>query len=122
MGNAGSAHGQFQRALASRLPDAALAAAHDLPQPLQLPDALALTLVLSRVGDRRYRRAAARWATRLTNEHDVDDDAEQLVRAALRLLPAQPTLGGQALALACEHHGRDDLARVIDRWLNPGRP
>lgn len=62
----GSAHTRFRRAIAVGNGSAAYAAATELP-PLQLPDALALTLLLADDPE-LFERACVRWVARFTLE------------------------------------------------------
>jgi hypothetical protein len=67
VGAAGSTHGTFSRAIERGNITIALATARELPG-LTLEDALALTELLARVGDRRFEVAAVRWLGRLVAE------------------------------------------------------
>jgi hypothetical protein len=60
MTSQGTAHGRFSRALASRNPRGAAAAARELGQ-LSLEDALGLCVLYLQSTPARYERAAVRW-------------------------------------------------------------
>jgi hypothetical protein len=61
-----------------------LAAAHELPKPVQLRDALAILLVLLNREPERYPAAAARFAARLVTERRLSLTEAQLTYAAVR--------------------------------------
>ena len=113
----GSPHARFRRALETRNPTLVLAAASELAR-IDLPDALAICLVLLDGGSVRYDRAAVRWHGRFCLEAPglaLRDAA--LVLHALDALPGDSAdAGAQALLSLFESRGRDDLAAVIARW------
>jgi hypothetical protein len=111
----GSAYARFRRALTSRNPTLAWAAASELAR-VDLADALALCLVVA--GDPgRYGRAAARWHSRYCAELPGVTMAEsQLVLAALQALPQQLGTGAavDALARLAEERGLEAIVRVLE--------
>src|SRR4051812_5066477 len=70
MGDAGSAHARFRRALLTKNLVVIDAAAREL-RFISLLDALRILVVMSEKGDERFDRAAARWAERAANEAEV---------------------------------------------------
>lgn len=103
----GSAHGRFSRAVRRRQLLAAETAARELGR-LSLEDALELTLLMARHGDRRHRPAAVRWLGRYILERGPslprvasvlaalaqlpDDEAVAVLKKALRHRAAEPKL------------------------------
>lgn len=119
MTSQGSAIVRFQRALQTGNPAIVLAAAHELPKPVQLRDALAILLVLLDRESERYASAAARFAARLVTERRLSLTEAQLTYAALQALAtAEPIAGGEALAAVLEQHGELDAARRLTEWLS----
>jgi hypothetical protein len=117
----GSAYARFRRALASRNPTLAWAAASEVER-IDLADALALCLVVA--GDSaRYGRAAARWHARYCAELPGVTMAEsQLVLAALQALPQGLGTGAavEALARLADERGLDALVTVLDQCTPRG--
>jgi hypothetical protein len=112
----GSAYGRFRRALGTRNPTLAFAAARQLPS-LSLADAHALCAD----DPPRYRRAAGRWHTRFCAEaRNVSLTEAQLALAALEGLadPFTAAPAAEALAGLCEKRGLDRVAAVLDGWGN----
>lgn len=118
MGNAGSATARFERAIAIGRPSIVLAAAHELPKPLQLRDAVRVLLVLAS-GDRaRYPAAAARFGSRLIIERRLSIAEAQLALAALAtLVEVDPAAGAEALCGLLERHGENSAAEYVAEWL-----
>lgn len=113
----GSPYARFRRALATRNPTVAWAAAAELPK-LDLADALALCLLA--IGDPgRYNRAAARWHARYCTEvRGVTLAESQLVLAALLALPQGVGAGvaAETLTHLAEQRGLESIARLLDDW------
>ncbi len=119
MTSQGSAIVRFQRALETGNPAIVLAAAHELPKPVQLRDALAILLVLLDRERERYPAAAARFAARLVSERRLSLTEAQLTYAALQALAtAEPLPGGEALAAVLEQHGELHAANRLAEWLS----
>jgi hypothetical protein len=118
MGSAGSSYGAFQRALRSRNLTLALAEARDLPR-IDLPDALALLLLIRDTAPDRYGRAAGRWLGRYCAETPgVDLDEAALLLGALAALRAEdPRPGALALVALAGTRGERRLDTVVRRWL-----
>jgi hypothetical protein len=118
MTSQGSAIVRFQRALRTGNPAIVLAAAHELPKPVQLRDALAILLVLLDRDAERYPPAAARFAARLASERRLSLAEAQLTYAALQALAStEPLAGGEALTAVLEQHGELDAASRLTAWL-----
>jgi hypothetical protein len=103
MTSQGTAHGRFQRAIASRNLFNAETAAREMGG-LSLADALALCELLAGADPRRYERAALRWLQRFIDER----------------LPPLSEVALAATALAELRHGRravgvDALRRLVRR-------
>jgi hypothetical protein len=111
----GSGYARFQRALASRNPTMAWAAAAELAY-VDLADALSLCLLVA--GDpAKYGLAAARWHARYCRElRGVTLTEAQLVLAALTALPAGAgaSAAADALAQLAEQRGLDRVAQVLE--------
>ena len=118
MGDAGSAVARFERALAIGRPSIVLAAAHELPKPIQLPDAIRILLVLA-TGDRdRFPAAAARFGARLVSERGLSVVEAQLAFAALAaLITPEPDAGATTLCMVLERHGERRAAGFVADWL-----
>ena len=120
MGEHGSPYLRFDRALATGDPTLVTAAALDLGR-LSLADALAVCLVF-RDHDHdhdHYERAAVRWLSRFCQETSgVAVRDAPLALAALTALtgPARHGAAG-VLAELAEAYDRDDVAQVLDKWL-----
>ena len=98
VGNAGTPHGNFRKALATGNPLIATTAALE-GRRLGLADALALTLLYRDQDPGRYERAAVRWHSRFCAEaRNVTHEDSQLALAALAALRgARPESGARAL-------------------------
>jgi hypothetical protein len=70
MGDAGSPHARFRRALLTKNMFLIDVAAKELPQ-VSLADALRILVVMAEKRDDRYDRAAGRWAQRAADEAEV---------------------------------------------------
>ena len=94
MTSQGSPLARFERAVQIGNPNIVLAAAHELPKPMLLRDALRVVLVLAAAAPERFPAAAARFGARLVSER------RQLACAALQTLggPERET-GGEALCV-----------------------
>ena len=116
MGNAGTPHGNFRKALATGNPLIATSAALEAGR-LGLADALALTLLYRDQNPARYERAAVRWHSRFCAEaRNVTHDDSQLALAALASLRgARPESG--ALVALFDGLVMTQEARVIEDWL-----
>jgi len=118
MGEHGSPYPRFDRALATGDPTLVTAAALDLGR-LSLADALAVCLVFRDHDHDHYERAAVRWLSRFCQETSgVAVRDAQLALAALTALTG-PARHGAARVLAelAEAYDRDDVAQVLDKWL-----
>ena len=119
MGDAGSAMARFERAIKIGNPSIVLAAAHELPKPIQLRDALRILLVFATDDPARFPAAAARLVSRLVSERRLSIAEAQLTFAALATLPSQdPTAGAETLSVILEHHGERRAAEYVDGWLS----
>jgi len=118
MTSQGSALTRFERAVRTGNPNIVIAAAHELPRPVLLRDALRVLLVLAVADTARYQPAAARFGARLVAERKLSVSEAQLAFAALQTLPrADPIAGGEALSVLLEQHGERDAARYLEEWL-----
>jgi hypothetical protein len=118
MTSQGSALVRFDRAVRTGNPNIVIAAAHELPRPVLLRDALRVLLVLAVADHGRYPPAAARFGARLVAERKLSVAEAQLVFAALQTLPgSDPLAGGEALCVLLEQHGERDGARYLEEWL-----
>jgi len=118
MTSQGSAITRFDRAIRTGNPNLVIAAAHELPQPVLLRDALRVVLVLAAAAPERYAPAAARFGARLVNERRLSVAEAQLAFAALQTLAGpEPLAGGQALCVLLERNGERDAARYLEEWL-----
>ena len=82
MTSQGSALLRFERAIRTANPNLVIAAAHELPRPVQLRDALRVLLVLATADHSRYAPAAARFGARLIAERKLSVTDAQLAFAA----------------------------------------
>ena len=95
-----------------------LAAAHELPKPILLRDALRVVLVLASSAPDPFPAAAARFGARLVSERRLSVTEAQLAFAALQTLPsADRDSGGEALCALLEHHGETEAADYLQQWL-----
>lgn len=119
MGDAGSPLARFERAIAIGRPSIVMAAAHELPKPLQLQHAVRVLLVLATNEPDRFRAAAARFGARFVTERRLDIGEAQLAFAALaRLGTLDPIAGADALRVLLERHGEPRAAEYVRRWLS----
>src|SRR5690242_19259430 len=86
MTSQGSALVRFERAVRTGNPNLVIAAAHELPRPVLLRDALRVLLVLAVADAERYPPAAARFGARLVAERTLSVGERQLAFAALQTL------------------------------------
>jgi hypothetical protein len=118
LGDAGSAMARFERAVRVGRPSIVLAAAHELPRPLQLQHAVRVVLVLATGEPERFPAAAARFGARLVSERRLDVAEAQLAFAALAtLVRADPAPGAEALCALLERHGEREAAEYVAEWL-----
>ena len=109
---------RFERAVRVGNPNLVLAAAHELPKPLRLRDALRIVLVLAVGAPDRFPAAAARFGARLVSERRLPLDEAQLVFAALGTLAGvERAAGGEALCTVLERCGEAETAHYLDEWL-----
>ena len=119
MGDAGSAMARFERAIKIGRPSIVLAAAHELPKPIQLRDAVRILLVLATSEPARFPVAAARFGSRLVSERRLSIADAQLTFAALATLTSQdPTAGAETLSILLERHGEGRAAGYVGDWLS----
>jgi hypothetical protein len=86
---------RFERAVRVGNPNLVLAAAHELPKPVRLRDALRIVLVLAVGAPDQFPAAAARFGARLVSERRLPLEEAQLVFAALGTLAGvQRAAGG----------------------------
>jgi hypothetical protein len=118
VGDAGSPVARFERAIATGRPSIVLAAANELPRPLQLRDAIRVVLVLATAEPARFPAAAARFGSRLVSDHRLSIAEAQLVFAALASLPTpDPVAGAETLCVLLERHGEQRAAEYVGQWL-----
>jgi hypothetical protein len=118
MGDAGSPLARFERAIAIGRPSIVLAAAHELPKPIQLCDAVRVLLVLAAGDADRFPAAAARFGSRLVSEHRLSVVEAQLTFAALgSLVTPDPSAGAETLCMLLERHGEHLAAGYVADWL-----
>lgn len=109
---------RFERAVATGRPSIVLAAANELPRPLQLRDAIRVVLVLATAEPSRFPAAAARFGSRLVSDHRLSIAEAQLAFAALASLPTpDPAAGAETLCLLLERHGEERAAAYVGQWL-----
>jgi hypothetical protein len=114
----GSALVRFDRAVRTGNPNIVIAAAHELPRPVLLRDALRVLLVLAVANHDRYAPAAAQFGARLVAERKLSVAEAQLAFAALQTLAgSDPLAGGEALCVLLVQHGERDRARYLEEWL-----
>jgi hypothetical protein len=122
MGDAGSPIVRFERAIATGRPSLVRAAANELPQPVQLRDAIRILLVIANGEPDRFPAAAARFGSRLVSEHRLDIIEAQLAFAALATLQtSDPVAGAETLCLVLERHGERRAAEHVGAWLSSRR-
>jgi hypothetical protein len=118
MGNAGSAMVRFERAIEIGRASIVLAAAWELPKPIQLRDALRIVLVLLGSEPDRYPAAAARFGARLVTERRLTVTEAALCFAALQSLRSEdPVAGADALCALLEHHDEATAAGYLGDWI-----
>ena len=113
----GSALTRFERAVKIGNPNIVLAAAHELPKPMLLRDALRVVLVFA-VAAPELPAAAARFGARLISERRLSVAEAQLAFAALQTLAGpdrEP--GAEALCAVLERHHETEAAQYLEQWL-----
>ena len=100
MTSQGSAYARFRRALLTKNLAIIDAAAAELPR-LSLDDALRVLVVMAEKGDRRFERAAARFAGRVTVERGLNPSEAHRVLALAESLPSAPDAVGALLRRVC---------------------
>ena len=100
----GSPHARLRRALLTGNMAVIEGAAAELPA-LDLADALRVLIVMGKVRDPRYERAAARWAARAASERRLSLADSRRVLALVEALPESPDAVGEALARLCSTAG-----------------
>ncbi len=109
----GSPYSRFSRALRTGNLSLVQAAALDLPR-VDLADALAILLLMSRADDARFDRAATRWLARFALERPSAGLKDlRLALHALEALPYSPAAAKQTIRTLCEQHGLRGAARVL---------
>ena len=109
---------RFERAVKTGNPHIVLAAAHELPKPMLLRDALRVVLVLAVSAPERFSAAAARFGARLVSERRLSVAEAQLAFAALQTLAGpKRELGAEALCALLERHHEVDAARYLEEWV-----
>ncbi len=109
---------RFERAVRIGNPSLVVAAAHELPKPVQLRDALRVVLVLAVGAPEQFPAAAARFGARLVSERRLRLDEAQLAFAALGVLAgAERAAGGEALCSLLQSRGEAEAARYLEEWL-----
>jgi hypothetical protein len=118
MTSQGSAMMRFERAVRVGNPNLVLAAAHELPKPVRLRDALRIVLVLAVGAPDQFPAAAARFGARLVSERRLPLVEAQLVFAALGTLAGvERAAGGEALCTVLERRGETEAAHYLEQWL-----
>ena len=117
MTSQGHPYTRFERALATRNPLLATAAAHELGR-LGLADALRLVLLYREAGDRRFEPGALRWHARLCAEaHGLTlAGAAASAQALLAIAGAEVERGVEALAELLEATGFELAVAALDEW------
>ena len=109
---------RFERAVRVGNPNLVLAAAHELPKPVRLRDALRIVLVLAAAAPDQFPAAAARFGARLVSERRLPLEEAQLVFAALGTLAGvERAAGGEALCTVLERRGETEAAHYLEEWL-----
>lgn len=99
-----------------------LAAAHELPKPIQLRDAIRVLLVLAAGDPDRFPAAAARFGSRLVSERRLSVVEAQLAFAALAsLVTPDAGAGAETLCVLLERHGEHRAAEYLADWLRARR-
>jgi hypothetical protein len=96
----GSAHARFRRAILTGNPMLVDAAARELSH-ISLEDALRILLVFAEAGDRRFDRAAARLAARVTSERRLTLAEARYVLALAEAVPSSPSAVAALLKPFC---------------------
>ena len=106
----------FRRALAARNGTEALSAAYELGR-LQLPDSLAVTLLI--LPQREiFERCAARWVGRfVVDVRGIRIQDAALAASALSAMRVGSLAGAEALLRLFAELGRNDLANVVEDWI-----
>ena len=114
----GSAITRFDRAVRLGVPQLVIAAAHELPKPVLLRDALRVVLVLAGAGAEEFPAAAARFGARMVSERRLGLVEAQLTFASLAALAGiDRAAGGEALCVLLERHAEPEAARYLEEWL-----
>jgi hypothetical protein len=109
---------RFERAVPIGNPSLVIGAAHELPKPVLLRDALRVVLVLAVGAPDQFPAAAARFGARLVSERRLPLEEAQLVFAALGMLAGSDhAAGGEALCTVLEHRGEPEAAHYLEQWL-----
>lgn len=113
----GHPYARFKRALATRRPTIATAAAHEL-ENVGLDDALRLVLLYLEAEDPRFERAALRWHARLCAETERLGLAGAGVsaQALIALGGREVRRGVEALSQLLEGAGLDRAVKALDEW------
>ena len=115
----GSAITRFDRAVKTGNPNLVLAAAHELPKPVLLRDALRVVLVLATSAPDRFPTAAARFGARLVSDRRLSVAEAQLAFAALQTLSdPDPQPGAEALCALLERNHEVEAAHYLEQWLH----
>ena len=97
----GSAITRFDRAVRLGVPQLVIAAAHELPKPVLLRDALRVVLVLAGAGAEEFPAAAARFGARMVSERRLAGGGAADVRVVSRARGHRPRSGrGSAVRTA----------------------
>jgi hypothetical protein len=109
---------RFELAIEIGRPSILLAAAHELPKPLQLQHAVRILLLLAVVDHDRFGAAAARFGSRLVSDRRLNIAEAQLAFAALAtLVGPDPAPGAEALCRLLDRHGEHEAAEYVAEWL-----
>lgn len=115
----GSPYARFRRALATGNLRLVHLAALELPR-VDLPDALAICLLMGGQGDERYERAAVRWLARLCVEVPAVGLADlRRGLAAFDALPTNPDAARAELGALCSGLGLHAALRVLGASTAP---
>jgi hypothetical protein len=109
---------RFERAVRTGNPNLVIAAAHELPRPVVLRDALRVLLVVAVADADRTRRplpASARvwWSS----ESCRSPKRSWRSRRYRRWRGSDPLARGEALVVLLERHREGDGARYLEQWL-----
>ena len=123
MTSQGHSHARFRRALATRNPTLATAAAQELEE-IALDDALRLVLLYREAHDWRFERAALRWHLLLLMEAPVLGLGARISAQALIAIGGEHVERGvEALSELLERARARPALAALDEWLEmlPGR-